>query len=370
LVQNWIWQTIVDLKILTRNSYTQAVFYQQKNCCHKFIVIIMSELHNRYTAKPMMVSSENGRFGLLAGINLLRQGGRALDAVELACRIVEDDPADHSVGYGGIPNLVGEVELDASIMDGRTLKSGGVAAVRGYGNPIVLARKVMDELPHVLVVGRGAEQLAAELGQPPATQVTQEGLAIWQKRYQERNVKPGTTVALRQLAREFCEPVRLRDALPEALKDHAKKDDRLGTVNFLAIDKYGDLASAVSTSGIAWKYPGRVGDSPIIGAGNYCDNRYGAVACTGMGELAIRASTTRSVILYLKMGMSLYEAGQEALRDLRDLVHEYDFRMNFIALTPQGEHAGFTTTPGSKYMYMTAEMVEPELALRTPFVER
>jgi beta-aspartyl-peptidase (threonine type) len=330
----------------------------------------MPEFHNRSILAPLMVSSENGRYGLLAGINLLRQCGRALDAVELACRIVEDDPADHSVGYGGIPNLAGEVELDASIMDGRTLKSGGVAAVRGYGNPISLARRVMDELPHVLVVGRGAERLAAELGQPPANQVTQEGLAIWYKRYQERNVKPGTTVALRQLAREFCEPVRLRDALPEVPKDPAGKDERLGTVNFLAVDQYGDLASAVSTSGIAWKYPGRVGDSPIIGAGNYCDNRYGAVACTGMGELAIRASTARSVVLYLKMGMGLHDAGQEALRDLRDLVHEYDFRMNFIALTPKGEHAGFTTKPGGRYMYITAEMAEPAPALRTPFVDK
>jgi beta-aspartyl-peptidase (threonine type) len=317
-----------------------------------------------------MVSSENGRYGLLAGINLLRQGGRALDAVELACRIVEDDPADHGVGFGGIPNLIGEVELDASIMDGRTLKSGGVAAVRGYGNPISLARRVMDELPHVLVVGRGAERLAAELGQPPANQVTEEGLAIWRKRYQERNIKPGTTADLRRLAREFCEPVHLRDASPEAAKDRTEKDDRLGTVNFLAMDRYGDLASAVSTSGIAWKYPGRVGDSPIVGAGNYCDNRYGAVACTGMGELAIRTSTARSVVLYLKMGMNMYDAGQEALRDLRDLVHEYDFRMNFIALTPQGEHAGFTTRPDGRYLYMAADMSEPELAPRTPFVER
>ncbi len=143
------------------------------------------------------------------------------------------------------------------------------------------------------------------------------------------------------------------------------RDDTQGTVNFLVRDLFGDLASAVSTSGIAWKYPGRVGDSPIIGAGNYCDNRYGAAACTGMGELAIRASTARSIILYLKAGMSLYAAGFEALRDIAYLQHAPHQYMNFVVLTPGGEHAGFTTVAGRSYMYMTAEMDAPELAART-----
>jgi beta-aspartyl-peptidase (threonine type) len=141
--------------------------------------------------------------------------------------------------------------------------------------------------------------------------------------------------------------------------------DTLGTVNFLVQDQYGDLASAVSTSGIAWKYPGRIGDSPLIGPGNYCDNRYGAAACTGMGELAIRAGTALSVVLYMKMGMSLHEAGLEALRDLQGLTSREGQYMNIVALTPQGEHAGFTTVPGKNYLYMTADMAAPLLAERT-----
>jgi beta-aspartyl-peptidase (threonine type) len=156
--------------------------------------------------------------------------------------------------------------------------------------------------------------------------------------------------------------VRERDRVPPP----AAKEELLGTVNFLALDQHGDLASAVSTSGIAWKYPSRVGDSPIIGAGNYCDNRYGAVACTGMGELAIRASTARSVVLYLKAGMSLRDAGLEALHDLYGLAHEYDRRMSFIILTPKGEHGGFSTVSGSQYLYMHGGMEEPALAARTP----
>ncbi len=311
-----------------------------------------------------MVASENGRYGLLAAMALLRAGGSALDAVEAACRVVEDDPNDHSVGYGGVPNLLGDVELDASLMDGRTLHSGAVAAVRGFANPISLARRVMEELPHVLLVGRGAEQFAEELNQSPANQLTEAALTIWRQRFRERNVPIGMTENLRERARIFCEPVHLRDRKP-----NPAKDDRLGTVNFLAIDQAGNMASAVSTSGIAWKYPGRVGDSPIIGAGNYCDNRYGAVACTGMGELAIRASTARSVILYLKQGMTIRDAGLEALRDLYALDHAYDRRMNFVVLTPNGEHAGFTTVAGSQYLFMSASMDEPQLNARTPLAD-
>jgi beta-aspartyl-peptidase (threonine type) len=313
---------------------------------------------------PVMVASENGRHGLLAGMALLRQGGCALDAVELATRMVEDDPTDHSVGYGGIPNLLGEVELDASIMDGRTLKSGAVAAVRGYGHPITLARRVMEQLPHVLVVGPGAERFAEETGAEPANQLTEAALAVWRPRFAENGLEPGALADLSAAARKITQSLILRDRRAPALPK-TPKDDKLGTVNFLARDQHGHLASAVSTSGIAWKYPGRVGDSPIIGAGNYCDNRYGAVACTGMGELAIRASTARSVILYLKLGLPLAEAGLEALRDLAALEHEYDRRMNFVVLLPDGRHAGFTTVPGNQYLYMTTEMAEPQLARRT-----
>jgi len=317
-------------------------------------------MSNQPMAMPAIVASENGRAGALAAMELLRSGGCALDAVELASRITEADPEEHSVGYSGLPNVLGEVELDASIMDGRTLRSGAVAAVKGYGHPITLARRVMEELPHVLVVGRGAERFAAELDQAPANQLTGEALRRWHERFVEFGIEPGTNQALREVAKRLTRPINLQDKLLKAAKV-----DTLGTVNFLALDTYGDLASAVSTSGIAWKYPGRVGDSPIIGAGNYCDNRYGAVACTGMGELAVRVSTARSLVLYLKMGMTLQEAGQEALRDLYYIFTEPTQYMNIVALTPQGEHSGFTTVSNKTYLYMTGNMEEPALAERT-----
>lgn len=324
-----------------------------------------SQVNTSNAVVPTIVASENGRFGALAAMDLLLQGGSALDAVELASRIVEDDPEDPSVGYGGLPNILGEVELDASIMDGRTLRTGAVAALRGYGNPITLARRVMEELPHVLLVGRGAERFAAELGQAPANQLTESSLVRWRERFAEYGMQPGATAALRKAALQMTRPINLQDKL-----EKQEKIDTLGTVNFLALDRAGNLASAVTTSGLAWKYPSRVGDSPIIGAGNYCDNRYGAVACTGMGELAIRASSARSVVLYLKLGMSTDAAGKEALRDLGDLNRDDDPSvpsryMNLVVLRPDGEHQGFTTVPGRRYLYFTAEMAEPVLADRT-----
>lgn len=310
-------------------------------------------------SSPIIVASENGRAGAVAAMEMLRAGGRALDAVEIACRVVEDDPADHSVGYGGLPNVVGEVELDASIMDGRTRAGGAVAVLRGYGRAITLARRVMEETPHVLIAGHGADRLAAELGEQPADQRTEEALRRWRERFDERGLTPGDETDLREVAGLLTRPVNLQDRIYKA-----GRVDTHGTVNFLVQDQYGDLASAVSTSGIAWKYPGRIGDSPLIGPGNYCDNRYGAAACTGMGELAIRAGTAHSVVLYMKMGMSLREAGLEALRDLQGLASREGQYMNFVALTPQGEHAGFTTVPGKNYLYMTAKMAVPLLAER------
>lgn len=309
------------------------------------------------TPLPIIVASENGRRGCVAAMDLLTNGGSALDAVELACRIVEDDPDDHTVGYGGMPNVLGDVELDASIMDGCTLQAGAVAGVRGFGNPITIARCVMEQSPHVLLVGRGAERFAAEMGFSRADQRTGQALHKWEQRFIERGLSPTATEDLRTLAAQLTGPLNLHDKATKPL-------ELLGTVNFLVLDGNGDLASGVSTSGIGWKYPGRVGDSPLIGSGNYCDNRYGAAACTGMGELAIRAGTARSIALYLKQGFSLTQAGCEALRDLAPLNAGPGQYMNIIALTPEGEHAGFTTVPGKQYLYMTAEMDAPALAER------
>ncbi len=133
-----------------------------------------------------------------------------------------------------------------------------------------------------------------------------------------------------------------------------------GTVNFLAQDANGDICAGVSTSGQGWKYPGRVGDSSLIGAGIYADNRYGAAACTGLGEMAILAGTARSVVLYLKMGLSLEEAGRQAMEDLHALAAPYLGDMNIVVLDKDGHHAAFSNREECTYIYMTGEMDEPE----------
>jgi beta-aspartyl-peptidase (threonine type) len=310
---------------------------------------------------PVIVSSENGRQGAEKAMQILRSGGSALEAVEAACRVVEDNPDDHTVGFGGMPNVLGQVELDASIMDGRDLRAGAVGAVHGYGNAITLARHVMEQSPHVLLVDQGAERFAAEMNVRPQEQLTFEALNRWQQRFVEAGLTL-TSEPLHVLAARLTGPMGLRDQKDDSTDPAVSYH---GTVNFLALDQDGNLASAVSTSGLAWKYPGRIGDSPVIGAGNYCDNRYGAAACTGMGELSMRVCTARSLVLYMKMGMSLHDAGMEALRDLAYLSPPPRQYMNIVALSPTGEHGGFSTVPGKKYLYMTGDMEAPTLEERS-----
>src|SRR5215468_9625625 len=298
----------------------------------------------------LLVGSENAGVGFADGMRILRAGGPALDAVEATIHRVESNPSDHSVGYGGLPNILGEVELDASIMDGRSLEAGAVCAVKGYEHVISLARQVMRRLPHVFLASAGAEQLAGELGMPRRKLLTARARATF-----DRKVTP----RLRRRYRRLQERVRAATRDPQVA---ARTEDYFGTVNVIALDRRGDIASGVSTSGWAWKYPGRVGDSPLIGAGNYADNRYGACACTGYGEMAIRCVTARSVVLYMKLGRSLERAVREAMTDLRQLTVPFPPRMNLVAVSPRGGHVGLTTvTTGEvRYAYQTERMEAPD----------
>jgi beta-aspartyl-peptidase (threonine type) len=299
-------------------------------------------------ASMLLVGSENAKVGFADGMRVLRRGGRALDAVEATIRRVESNPVDHSVGYGGLPNILGEVELDASLMDGRTLEAGAVCAVQGYEHVISLARHVMRRLPHVLVAGAGAERLAREVGLPRRRLLTAAARATYARKVAGHLGRRGT----------LLERVRSATRDPEIA---ATSEDYFGTVNAIAIDRRGNVASGVSTSGWAWKYPGRVGDSPIIGAGNYADNRYGACTCTGYGEMAIRCATARSVVLYMKTGMTLERAAREAMEDLRHLTVPFPPRMNLIAVSPRGGHLAMTTvtTVEVRYVHQTGRMAAP-----------
>jgi beta-aspartyl-peptidase (threonine type) len=271
---------------------------------------------------------------MAAGIDILTAGGRALDAVEAVIRLVEDNPDDHTVGYGGYPNLDGEVELDAAIMDGTTREAGAVGALRSYRAAITVARAVMERTEHVLVAGEGAARLASEIGLQPESLLTAHSERVWRE----------------GLARRVA-------ADPE----HAP-----GTVNVLALDDRGDIASGVSTSGWAWKYPGRLGDSPIIGAGSYADSRWGAAGCTGWGELAVRAGTARMIVAAMEHGRTGEEAGCRALEDLLTLdTGGRPSVMHAVVLQADGAHAGVSTEPDKTYVYWESPMGTFAAAPRT-----
>lgn len=301
----------------------------------------------------IIIASSNGAIGMDNAMGTLKDGGSALDAVEIGIRLVEANPDERSVGYNGYPNILGELELDASIMEGRTLDSGAVALLRGFPYAISVARQVMErELPHVLLAGEGAERFAREIkAEQWNSMLTPEIIKVWREGLEAVRA-PQRVARQLEIIPEIPDETPLLDWVRLATDPERVK----GTVNFIAIDGNGDIASGVSTSGWAWKYPGRIGDSPIIGAGNYADNRYGACACTGMGEMAIRAGTARSLVLYLKMGMSLVEAARQAMTDLRDLGGDFIGGMNLIALGRNGEHVGMSSRAGGSYIYQSEDM--------------
>lgn len=290
-----------------------------------------------------MVASENGSFGLPAAWKALQDGASALDAVEAGVRAVEDNPDDHTVGYAGHPNIDGIVELDASIMDGTNRRAGAVGGLRGFRHAITVARAVMERTPHALITGEGAARLARDIGLTPEDLLTEGERAYWA-------AEVGGSQA------DLLAQVKLLTRDPR---------EGAGTVDFLALDHVGHLASAVSTSGWAFKHPGRLADSAIIGAGNYCDDRYGAAACTGWGELAIRAATAHTAVLAMARGASPAEAARVALGDLFELPTDgvYPF-MHIVVLSPSGEHAAATTLAGARYAWQDESMSEPAVAER------
>jgi isoaspartyl peptidase/L-asparaginase-like protein (Ntn-hydrolase superfamily) len=297
---------------------------------------------------PVMIASERGEIGLAAGMELLRSGASAMDAVEAAVRLVEANEADHYVGVGGLPNLLGVVELDASIMDGSTRHAGAVAAVTGFPHPISIARAVCDRLPqHLLLAGAGAEQFADEVGIPRGETLTEEARLMWR-----RGLDPAGLESA--LASHGPGEVEYRHQAIERLAVLAPHDGPWGTVNVIALDGAGNLATAVSTSGYPWKYPGRVGDSALIGAGNYCDSRFGAAACTGRGELAIRASAARCVVLALQQGAEPADACRCVLADAAGLADQFRAPLQVLCLTPDGRHGAASTKAGSTYSVLSA----------------
>ena len=296
--------------------------------------------------KPIIVASGNGAKALPAGIRILKRGGSALDAIEACARYVEADVTDTSVGRGGLPNILGEVELDASIVDGTTHGAGAVGALVGFHHPISIAREVMKRTPHVMLVGDGAARFAAEIKAARINNLTPSTRKLWVE-------------ALAAVGETPASVKRSKDLLAITRRVIAR---RLGTVNFIALDKKGNVASAVTTSGWGYKYPGRVGDSPIIGAGNYCLTDAGGACCTGYGELAMRNVTAKTAVDRLASGLSAKVVARRAIEDANALQNA---PFNIVVLAADGTHASAANRVGRRYAFMDATMTEAATKLRT-----
>ncbi|MDD4857379.1 MAG: N(4)-(beta-N-acetylglucosaminyl)-L-asparaginase [Candidatus Krumholzibacteria bacterium] len=286
--------------------------------------------------KPLVISTwKHGLPANDAAWKVLEGGGAALDAVEAGVRVPEGDPNVMSVGYGGLPDEDCKVTLDASIMasDGR---AGSVAFVQGYKHPISIARKVMEATDHVMIVGEGAEEFARKNGfqrEDILTDAAREAWIKWKQKMSEED-----------------------DWFPKDL-DH-------DTIGMVAIDAGGNLAGACTTSGLAFKIHGRVGDSPIIGAGMYVDNEVGAAAATGKGEEVIKICGSFLVVEGLRQGLSPKDACKRALeRILKKHGAKPTFQVAFIALSKEGEIGALSLQQGFQYALAaggTNELVDAE----------
>jgi N4-(beta-N-acetylglucosaminyl)-L-asparaginase len=299
----------------------------------------------RPPTKPVVVASANGIRGVERAGQLIEQGTDTLDAVIEGVKIQELDPNDSSVGYGGLPNEDGVVQLDASCMHGPTNRAGAVASLEGIKTPSVVAKYVLMYTNHVLLVGPGAKRFALSYGFKEENLLTDRAREAW----------------LRWRARRGE-----RDNWLEVPDEEMLSREEHGTINMNAVNLNGDVSSATTTSGLAWKIPGRVGDSPIIGAGQYTDNAVGAAGSTGRGESCIQACGAFLTVEFMRRGMSPTDACLETLRRviatsearLLDEQGRPTFGLNFYAVNKNGEFGGAAFTSGSRYAAWDGETAQ------------
>ncbi len=269
---------------------------------------------------PVVISTwQHGISANESAWKILSDNGRAFDAVERGVRVTEADPNVSSVGYGGYPDRDGNVTLDACIMD-ENCNAGSVAFLKNIMHPISVARLVMEKTPHVMLVGEGALRFALANGFKEENLLTEQSKTAWEKWIKENNYTP--------------------------YKPDEKNHD---TIGMIALDKKGNLSGACTTSGLGFKMHGRVGDSPIIGAGLYVDNEVGGAATTGLGEAIIKIVGSHLVVEQMRMGKSPTEACKVAVERLLKKVKGFSDIAGFIALNKNGEFGGYSTKSGFQY---------------------
>ena len=301
-----------------------------------------------------VVSSENGLRACARAIDVLRAGKDTLDAVIAGVNINEEDPEDNSVGYGGLPNEEGVVELDACVMHGPTRRCGSVASIRGIRTPSKIARLVMEQTDHIMLAGEGALRFAKTFGFEEQNLLTDKSRLAWLMWKQGRRDAQGHnnwSDGLDAPTSGAKPSARWRELFPAA-------DDELlawaadvvqhpptGTINCLALNQKGEMSGVTTTSGLAWKIPGRVGDSPILGAGLWVDQDVGGAGSTGRGEENIRVAGAHTIVENMRHGMPPKEACLDALKRVArnfgdDEKRLAQFDLNFYALRKDGEYAG------------------------------
>ena len=266
---------------------------------------------------------------------ILGKGGRALDAVEAGVKIPEADPDDQSVGYGGLPDRDGKVTLDACIMD-ELGNCGSVMALEHIVHAISVARLVMEKTPHVQIVGEGALQLALENGFKMENLLTPQSEKVWREWLKTSKYDP--------------------TIIDKLLKEKNPSATNHDTIGMIAMDTNGNVSGACTTSGMAFKMHGRVGDSPIIGAGLYVDNEVGAATATGVGEEVVRICGSHTVVELMRQGMSPENACKKAVERMIRLRKEKSkgLQVGFIALNKKGEFGGYAIQKGFTYAVQTS----------------
>jgi isoaspartyl peptidase/L-asparaginase-like protein (Ntn-hydrolase superfamily) len=324
-------------------------------------------LNGNVELMPNFVVASDWPWGIqavLKGRGMLARGCSALDAVEAAVCVVEDDPTCKSVGTGGLPNVQGVLELDASIMDGDTMNAGAVTCLTMTKNPISVARKVMELTPHVLLAGHGATDFARRCGFPEYDPMTDESRAQW-RRLREAVFRANSDEDAQRLYLDsttkhygYASVMQLTHALRTLFTISR------GTVGVLAVDERQRTAAGTSTSGWPMRFPGRVADSSVIGAGTYA-NKKAAASATGIGETAIRYCLTKNVCDLVLGGMSPMEACKAGLVDVLSN-EKIDHLAAVFCVDVDANVGGASTSEGFQFEYMTSSDDEPVVVTPQP----
>ena len=288
-----------------------------------------------FRARPAVVASANGIRGVKVAYDQIVKGEDPLDAIIAGVNIQELDPDDQSVGYGGLPNEHGIVQLDASCMHGPTKRAGAVACIEDIATPSLVAKAVMDYTNHILIVGEGAKKFALAMGFKEQNLLTEKSRQDW-LRWKAR-LNPNDNWL------DHDDDVRIKFTT--------------GTINMNAVTSTGDIASVTTTSGLAWKLPGRVGDSPLIGAGQYCDNDVGAAGSTGRGESCLKTCASFLAVEFMRQGDSPEQALMKVVerviatteKRLLDDRGRPLFDLNFYAVAKDGRYAGASCYEGASF---------------------